>query len=52
MRFIEAFHRLFPDAEIAFICGDWEFIGKAWVGYLRKRAFCGFPAQDSTERSY
>ncbi|OJJ18118.1 hypothetical protein BI308_22640 [Roseofilum reptotaenium AO1-A] len=34
IRLIEAFDRLFPDAEIAFICGDREFIGKAWVRYL------------------
>ena len=34
MRFIEEFNRLFPEAEIAFICGDREFIGQAWMRYL------------------
>ncbi len=34
MRFIEEFYRLFPEAEIAFICGDREFIGQAWMRYL------------------
>ncbi|MBP0010503.1 MULTISPECIES: hypothetical protein [unclassified Roseofilum] len=34
MRWLEAFHRLFPEAEIAFICGDRELIGQAWVRYL------------------
>jgi hypothetical protein len=34
MRFIEEFCKIFPDAEIAFLCGDREFIGQAWVRYL------------------
>lgn len=32
--FLEEFSRLFPDAQIAFLCGDREFIGQAWVRYL------------------
>lgn len=34
MRFIEEFYRLFPEAEIACICGDREFVGQAWMRYL------------------
>ncbi len=28
------FREVFPDAEIAYICGDREFIGQQWLTYL------------------
>ena len=31
---METFYKLFPDAQIAYLCGDREFIGQAWVRYL------------------
>jgi hypothetical protein len=34
MRLMEAFYKIFPDAQIAYLCGDREFIGQAWVRYL------------------
>jgi hypothetical protein len=34
MDLIDKFREVFPDAEIAYICGDREFIGKEWLTYL------------------
>lgn len=31
---IERFAKIFPDAEIDYLCGDREFIGKEWLSYL------------------
>ncbi len=28
------FDKIFPDAQIAYICGDREFVGKQWLTYL------------------
>ena len=34
MRFIEQLLKIFPDAQIRFLCADREFIGQAWIRYL------------------
>lgn len=34
MDLLERFHKIFPEAEIAYLCGDREFIGQEWVSYL------------------
>ncbi len=34
MDLIDKFREVFPDAEIAYLCGDREFIGKEWLTYL------------------
>ena len=31
MRLMETFSQMFPDAQVAYLCGDREFIGQAWV---------------------
>jgi hypothetical protein len=31
---MEAFHKIFPTAQLAYVCGEREFIGQAWVRYL------------------
>lgn len=33
--FLEKFYKIFPNAQVAFIAADREFLGKAWVRYLR-----------------
>jgi len=42
MRLIEAFCKLFPDAQVDFICGDREFVGQAWLRYLLLEPAMGF----------
>ncbi len=34
MDLLDKFRDIFPDAEIAYLCGDREFIGKEWLTYL------------------
>jgi hypothetical protein len=34
MDLIDKFREIFPDAKIAYLCGDREFIGKEWLTYL------------------
>jgi hypothetical protein len=34
MRLVEQFCRLFPDAQVCYVCGDREFVGQAWLRYL------------------
>lgn len=34
MRLLASFHQLLPNAEVAYLCADREFIGRAWVRYL------------------
>ncbi|MEO0377780.1 MAG: IS4 family transposase [Cyanobacteria bacterium P01_A01_bin.17] len=34
MRLMETFYKMFPDAQVVYLCGDREFIGQAWVRYL------------------
>ena len=34
MDLLDRFHKIFPEAEIAYLCGDREFIGQEWVSYL------------------
>ncbi len=34
MDLLDRFREVFPDAEIAYICGDREFIGQQWLTYL------------------
>ena len=34
MDLFDRFENLFPDAEIAYLTGDREFIGKPWLSYL------------------
>ncbi len=34
MDLLDKFRAIFPDAEIAYLCGDREFIGKEWLTYL------------------
>ena len=34
MDLLDKFHDIFPNAEIAYLCGDREFIGKEWLTYL------------------
>jgi len=31
---LDKFRHIFPDAQIAYVCGDREFIGKKWLSYL------------------
>ena len=34
MDLLDRFHSIFPDAKIAYLTGDREFIGKPWLSYL------------------
>jgi len=34
MRLLEAFEKLFPNAEVRCLCGDREFVGQSWLRYL------------------
>jgi hypothetical protein len=34
MDLLDRFREVFPDAEIAYLCGDREFIGQEWLTYL------------------
>lgn len=34
MDLLERFAEIFPDAQIAYLCGDREFIGQEWLTYL------------------
>ena len=34
MSMLEAFVKLFPDAEVRCLCGDREFVGQSWLRYL------------------
>ncbi len=34
MDLLPRFDKIFPDAQIAYICGDREFVGKQWLTYL------------------
>lgn len=34
MDLVDKFREIFPDTEIAYLCGDREFIGKEWLTYL------------------
>lgn len=34
MDLLDRFYNLFPDAEVAYLTGDREFIGKQWLTYL------------------
>lgn len=34
MDLLDRFDKIFPDAQIAYICGDREFVGKQWLTYL------------------
>jgi hypothetical protein len=34
MDLLDRFREIFPDVEIAYLCGDREFIGKEWLTYL------------------
>ena len=34
MDLLDRFHDIFPDAEIAYLTGDREFVGKQWLTYL------------------
>jgi hypothetical protein len=34
MDLLDRFEKIFPDAEIAYITGDREFVGKSWLSYL------------------
>lgn len=34
MDLLDRFDKIFPDAQIAHICGDREFVGKQWLTYL------------------
>ena len=31
---LERFYYIFPDAKVAYLTGDREFIGKSWLSYL------------------
>lgn len=35
MDLLDRFREVFPDTEVAYICGDREFVGKQWLDYLR-----------------
>lgn len=34
MDLLDRFYTIFPDAQVAYICGDREFVGKQWLTYL------------------
>ncbi len=34
MYLLDRFHQIFPNAQIAYITGDREFVGKQWLTYL------------------
>ena len=34
MDLLDKFRDIFPNAKIAYLCGDREFIGKEWLTYL------------------
>lgn len=34
MRLVEQFCKLFPTAQVCYLCGDREFVGQAWLRYL------------------
>lgn len=34
MDLLDRFREVFPDTEVAYICGDREFVGKQWLTYL------------------
>jgi hypothetical protein len=34
MNLLDRFDKIFPDAQIAYLCGDREFIGQEWLSYL------------------
>ncbi len=34
MDLLARFREVFPDTEVAYICGDREFVGKQWLTYL------------------
>lgn len=34
MDLVDRFYKLFPDAEVAYLTGDREFVGKQWLTYL------------------
>ena len=34
MDLLDRFYSIFPDAKVAYLTGDREFIGKAWLSYL------------------
>jgi hypothetical protein len=34
MRLVEEFCRIFPTAQVCYLCGDREFIGQVWLRYL------------------
>jgi hypothetical protein len=54
MRLIERLLRMFPEAEIRCLCADREFIGQAWLRYLRLEPLLPFRlrirATDKIER--
>ncbi len=36
MDLLDRFDKIFPDAQVAYLCGDREFVGKQWLTYLLK----------------
>lgn len=34
MDLLERFYNIFPDAQVAYLTGDREFVGKQWLTYL------------------
>jgi hypothetical protein len=34
MDLLDRFDKIFPDAQVAYLCGDREFVGKQWLTYL------------------
>lgn len=34
MDLLDQFWQIFPDAQVSYVCGDREFIGKEWLTYL------------------
>ena len=34
MDLLDRFYQIFPNAEVAYLTGDREFIGKPWLSYL------------------
>ena len=34
MNLLDRFQKIFPEAQIAYLCGDREFVGQEWLSYL------------------
>ena len=42
MDLLDQFWQIFPHAQVSFVCGDREFIGKQWLTYLMVEPMIGF----------